>query len=117
MRQSGAEILAEQRGKTGASGSALASVKESLLQATTIDEVRQIITGKSSICCYYSIGDDESSTGSPGVAANTGRALLDGLAEKLRATLQIPQDDGIDLDAPLIDQGVDSLSAVTIGTW
>ncbi|WDK20925.1 beta-ketoacyl synthase domain-containing protein [Colletotrichum graminicola] len=41
----------------------------------------------------------------------------DGLAEKLRATLQITHEDGVKRDTPLIDQGVDSLSAVTIGTW
>lgn len=42
---------------------------------------------------------------------------LDGLADKLRTTLQITHEDGLKLDTPLIDQGVDSLSAVTIGTW
>ncbi|PMD41855.1 beta-ketoacyl synthase domain-containing protein [Hyaloscypha variabilis F] len=43
--------------------------------------------------------------------------VTEGLAEKLRTTLQIPREDSVNLNSPLIDQGVDSLSAVTIGTW
>ncbi|KAI6403654.1 putative PKS/NRPS-like protein biosynthetic cluster [Pyricularia oryzae] len=43
--------------------------------------------------------------------------IADGLSEKLRATLQINHEGGVKLDVALIDQGVDSLSAVTIGTW
>ncbi|KAK2008309.1 beta-ketoacyl synthase domain-containing protein [Colletotrichum eremochloae] len=43
--------------------------------------------------------------------------VADGLADKLRTTLQITHEDGVKQDAPLIDQGVDSLSAVTIGVW
>ncbi|KAI8627214.1 beta-ketoacyl synthase domain-containing protein [Xylariaceae sp. FL1651] len=78
-------ILSEQRGSISSSGNALESVKDRLLKAETIDEVRLVIT--------------------------------DGLAEKLRTTLQIPHEDSVDLVTPLIDQGVDSLSAVTIGTW
>jgi hypothetical protein len=39
------------------------------------------------------------------------------LCEKLRTALQIPVDDAIDTEIPLIDQGVDSLVAVAIRTW
>ena len=45
------------------------------------------------------------------------KSQTEGLAEKLRITLQIPGEDSVNLDSPLIDQGVDSLSAVIIGTW
>ena len=38
-------ILAEQRGKAGGTANSLESVKERLLKAVTIDEVRQIVTG------------------------------------------------------------------------
>ena len=38
-------ILAEQRGKAGGTANSLESVKEWLLKAVTIDEVRQIVTG------------------------------------------------------------------------
>ncbi|KAF6803240.1 beta-ketoacyl synthase domain-containing protein, partial [Colletotrichum musicola] len=78
-------ILSEKRGTSAGADSALASVKERLLEAVDMIEVRRIIA--------------------------------EGLAQKLRTTLQITHEDGVRLDTPLIDQGVDSLSAVTIGTW
>ncbi|KAI5274298.1 hypothetical protein E4T47_02663 [Aureobasidium subglaciale] len=43
--------------------------------------------------------------------------ILEGLSVKIRAALQIAASDELDLTSPLIDQGVDSLSAVIIGTW
>ncbi|GKT48775.1 lovastatin nonaketide synthase mokA [Colletotrichum spaethianum] len=43
--------------------------------------------------------------------------VIDGLCTKLRSTLQIAPEDVVDISSPLIDQGVDSLGAVTIGTW
>ncbi|GKU13396.1 unnamed protein product [Fusarium langsethiae] len=43
--------------------------------------------------------------------------VINGLSTKLRSTLQIPPEDTVDTMSPLIDQGVDSLGAVTIGTW
>ncbi|KAK2020720.1 beta-ketoacyl synthase domain-containing protein, partial [Colletotrichum zoysiae] len=49
--------------------------------------------------------------------AEARQVIADGLSEKLRATLQITHEDGVKPDVPLIDQGVDSLSAVTIGSW
>ncbi|KAF6837163.1 beta-ketoacyl synthase domain-containing protein [Colletotrichum plurivorum] len=78
-------ILSEKRGTSAGADTALASIKERLLEAVDMTEVRRIIA--------------------------------EGLAQKLRTTLQITHEDGVRLDTPLIDQGVDSLSAVTIGTW
>ncbi|KAI1422434.1 polyketide synthase [Xylaria sp. FL1777] len=43
--------------------------------------------------------------------------VANGLSLKLRSTLQIAAEDSINVTSPLIDQGVDSLGAVTIGTW
>jgi acyl carrier protein len=43
--------------------------------------------------------------------------MIDGLSIKIRGALQIAASDELDLTSPLIDQGVDSLSAVIIGTW
>ncbi|GAB1210906.1 hypothetical protein ATERTT37_000016 [Aspergillus terreus] len=68
----------------GAAGSK-GSVKEQLLQATNLDQVRQIV--------------------------------IDGLSAKLQVTLQIPDGESVHPTIPLIDQGVDSLGAVTVGTW
>lgn len=41
----------------------------------------------------------------------------DGLSEKMRGTLHIPADEKVNATAPLIDQGVDSLGAITVGSW
>ncbi|RYP35294.1 hypothetical protein DL767_003882 [Monosporascus sp. MG133] len=73
----------EKRDKT--SSGSKTSVKEQLLTATTLDEVRQII--------------------------------IDGLSEKLRGTLHLSAGERVDPTAPLIDQGVDSLGAITVASW
>lgn len=75
----------EQRNTDDGQSSSKTSAKELLLQAITMDEVRQII--------------------------------IDGLSEKMRGTLHIPKDEKVNVTAPLIDQGVDSLGAVTVATW
>ncbi|KAE8824524.1 hypothetical protein PTNB85_09288 [Pyrenophora teres f. teres] len=61
------------------------SVKEQLLVATTLDEVRQ--------------------------------AIIVGLCDRLRGTLHLADGEQIDPDSPLIDQGVDSLGAITVASW
>ncbi|OQE31496.1 hypothetical protein PENSTE_c001G10122 [Penicillium steckii] len=43
--------------------------------------------------------------------------ILEGISAKIRVALQVAASDDINLNSPLVDQGVDSLSAVTIGTW
>nr|XP_036578380.1 polyketide synthase [Colletotrichum truncatum]KAF6785623.1 polyketide synthase [Colletotrichum truncatum] len=73
----------EKRDKT--SSGLKTSIKEQLLTATGLEEVRQII--------------------------------IDGMCEKLRGTLHLPADEGVDPAAPLIDQGVDSLGAITVASW
>ena len=79
-------ILPEKRKDLdGANGAARVSVTEQLLNAETLDQVRETIA--------------------------------EALVDKLKTTLQIAREDSVDMDVPLIDQGVDSLSAVAIGTW
>lgn len=75
----------EQRDTDDGQSGSKKSVKELLLQATTMDEVRAII--------------------------------IDGLSDKMRGTLHIPKDEKVNATTPLIDQGVDSLGAVTVATW
>ncbi|KAG6012888.1 putative PKS/NRPS-like protein biosynthetic cluster [Claviceps pusilla] len=77
--------LQDHKATTGDSATSKGSVKERLLQATTLDQVSSVVR--------------------------------DGLSERLRSTLQIAAEDSVDVETPLIDQGVDSLGAVTIGTW
>ncbi|WQF82203.1 Putative Acyl transferase domain superfamily, Condensation domain, ancestral KRAB domain, thiolase [Colletotrichum destructivum] len=43
--------------------------------------------------------------------------VIDNLSAKLRVTLQIADGESLHPDVPLIDQGVDSLGAVTVGSW
>ncbi|OBT71831.1 Hybrid PKS-NRPS [Pseudogymnoascus sp. 05NY08] len=43
--------------------------------------------------------------------------ILEGVSAKIRGALQVAASDDLNLTSPLVDQGVDSLSAVTIGTW
>nr|XP_036581666.1 beta-ketoacyl synthase domain-containing protein [Colletotrichum truncatum]KAF6790109.1 beta-ketoacyl synthase domain-containing protein [Colletotrichum truncatum] len=43
--------------------------------------------------------------------------IIDGLSQKMRGILHIPTDEQVDATAPLIDQGVDSLGAITVGSW
>ncbi|RAH47735.1 putative polyketide synthase [Aspergillus brunneoviolaceus CBS 621.78] len=64
---------------------AVGSVKDQLLKAETMEDVRAII--------------------------------LDGLSGRIRGALQLTAADELNLTVPLIDQGVDSLSAVTVGSW
>lgn len=75
----------EQRDTDDGQSGSKKSVKELLLQATTMDEVRA--------------------------------AIIDGLSDKMRGTLHIPKDEQVNATTPLIDQGVDSLGAVTVATW
>ncbi|KAF1848288.1 putative polyketide synthase [Cucurbitaria berberidis CBS 394.84] len=77
--------LPDGKGRGGDATSSVGSVKDQLLKAVTIEEVRQIIT--------------------------------DGVSGKIRVALQVAADDPISITTPLIDEGVDSLSAVTIGAW
>ncbi|RYP45940.1 hypothetical protein DL768_007780 [Monosporascus sp. mg162] len=77
--------LKDQKANANDSTGSKRNIKEQLLKAASIEEVREIIT--------------------------------DGLSEKMRSTLQIAAEDSVDVTTALIDQGVDSLGAVTIGTW
>lgn len=43
--------------------------------------------------------------------------VIDNLSAKLSVTLQIAEGESLHPDVPLIDQGVDSLGAVTVGSW
>lgn len=43
--------------------------------------------------------------------------IIDGLSSRIRGALQLTTADELNLTKPLIDQGVDSLSAVTVGSW
>lgn len=43
--------------------------------------------------------------------------LKQAMMEKLRSTLQLPPEEFVDADTPLVDQGVDSLVAVSLRTW
>lgn len=59
-------------------------------------------------------------TGWPNSASQTNHSrspFTDSLSEKLRVALQIPAGETVHPTVPLIDQGVDSLGAVTVGTW
>ncbi|KXH63779.1 beta-ketoacyl synthase domain-containing protein [Colletotrichum salicis] len=75
----------ESRANTDGASGAKSSVKEQLLKARTLDEVRDII--------------------------------VDGLSQKMRGILHIPADEKVNATTPLIDQGVDSLGAITVGSW
>lgn len=78
-------MLQDRNSKSDDASASGGSVKDRLMVAQSLDEIRDIV--------------------------------VDGLSTKLRSTLQIPPEDAIDITSPLIDQGVDSLGAVTIGTW
>ncbi|POS76977.1 polyketide synthase [Diaporthe helianthi] len=43
--------------------------------------------------------------------------IIDGLSGRIRGALQLTAADELNLATPLIDQGVDSLSAVTVSSW
>jgi hybrid polyketide synthase/nonribosomal peptide synthetase ACE1 len=67
----------------------------------------------------------ESSLGGPvkdrlasaGTREDAERIIREATLEKLRIALQLPADDSIDSEVALIDQGVDSLVAVTLRSW
>ncbi|KAI6353338.1 hypothetical protein MCOR25_009023 [Pyricularia grisea] len=44
-------------------------------------------------------------------------AIIAGLSAKLRASLQLEGDEKLDPTVPLVDQGVDSLGAITVTQW
>ncbi|KAG5936300.1 Type I Iterative PKS [Claviceps sorghi] len=75
--------LQDHKATAGLPATSQGSVKERLMQATTLDQVSAIVR--------------------------------DGLSERLRRTLGIATEDNVDVETPLIDQGVDSIGAVTIG--
>lgn len=77
--------LSDRRVKGEDAAGATGSVKDRLLNAETVDQVRAII--------------------------------IDGLSSRIRGALQLTTADELNLTSPLIDQGVDSLSAVTVGSW
>ncbi|KAK7704174.1 hypothetical protein SLS64_008732 [Diaporthe eres] len=87
--------IPEGRASAGDSSGSKASVKDRLLKATTMDEVRDIVIDPLTIVLFGT----------------------DGLSEKMRGTLHIPADEKVNATAPLIDQGVDSLGAITVGSW
>ncbi|KAJ4181992.1 hypothetical protein NW755_010680 [Fusarium falciforme] len=43
--------------------------------------------------------------------------IIEGVSGRIRGALQLTPADELSLTVPLIDQGVDSLSAVTVGSW
>lgn len=77
--------LSDRRAKNEDAAGATGSVKDQLLKAETVDDVRRII--------------------------------IEGLSGRIRGALQMTPADELNLATPLIDQGVDSLSAVTVGSW
>ncbi|KAF3799136.1 Lovastatin nonaketide synthase [Colletotrichum gloeosporioides] len=93
-------VIREQRKDSTAGGGDKGSVKEQLQQAMTLGQLL------------------------PSVPFGFGfweriklMSLLDNLSAKLRVTLQIPDGEDRHPDVPLMDQGVDSLGAGTIGSW
>ncbi|ETS80412.1 hypothetical protein PFICI_07941 [Pestalotiopsis fici W106-1] len=77
--------LSDRRAKGSNAADAVGSVKDQLLKADSISQVRSIIT--------------------------------DGLCSRIRGALQLTEADDLSLTTPLIDQGIDSLSAVTVASW
>lgn len=77
--------LSDRRVKDENAAGAAGSVKDQLLKAETMNQVRAII--------------------------------IDGLSGRIRGALQLTPADELNLTTPLIDQGVDSLSAGTVGSW
>ncbi|RYO81441.1 hypothetical protein DL762_007113 [Monosporascus cannonballus] len=75
----------ESRGNVGDSSGSEMSVRDLLLQATTMEEVRQ--------------------------------AISDSLSQKMRGVLHIPPEESVNATAPLLDQGIDSLGAITVASW
>ncbi|XP_044718107.1 polyketide synthase dehydratase domain-containing protein [Hirsutella rhossiliensis] len=77
--------LSDRKARGDDAAGAAGSIKDRLLQADGIQEVREII--------------------------------IDGLSSRICGALQLASADELNLITPLIDLGVDSLSAVTIGSW
>lgn len=89
----------------GGSGSK-SSVKELLLKAVDLEEVRDII-----------IGMKQHSPPGYFLFKRLLTLCTDGLSQKMRGILHIPADEMVNATAPLTDQGVDSLGAITVGSW
>ncbi|OAP54232.1 hypothetical protein AYL99_11333 [Fonsecaea erecta] len=77
--------LSDRRSTGNEATGAVASLKEQLSKAETLEQVRDIV--------------------------------LEGVASRIRGALLLASADELNLTAPLIDQGVDSLSAVTVASW
>ncbi len=77
--------LSDRHTKSEDVGGATGSIKDQLIRAETMDQVRAIIT--------------------------------EGLSGRVRGALQLAPTGELNLTIPLIDQGVDSLSAVTVSSW
>lgn len=77
--------LSDRRTKVEETSGAVGSVKDQLLGAENMEQVREII--------------------------------VKSLSDRIRMALQLTAADELNVLSPLIDQGVDSLSAVTIGSW
>lgn len=77
--------LSDRSAKGNNAADAVGSVKDQLLKADSMGQVRSIIT--------------------------------DGLCVRIRGALQLTAADELSLTTPLIDQGIDSLSAVTVASW
>lgn len=77
--------LSDRSVKGNNAADAVGSVKDQLLKADSMGQVRSIIT--------------------------------DGLCVRIRGALQLTAADELSLTNPLIDQGIDSLSAVTVASW
>ncbi|EFQ36481.1 beta-ketoacyl synthase domain-containing protein [Colletotrichum graminicola M1.001] len=44
-------------------------------------------------------------------------AIIEGLSDKMRGVLHIPPEESVNAAAPLLDQGIDSLGAITVASW
>ncbi|KAK1974431.1 beta-ketoacyl synthase domain-containing protein [Colletotrichum cereale] len=44
-------------------------------------------------------------------------AISESLSDKMRGVLHIPPEEGVNAAAPLLDQGIDSLGAITVASW
>lgn len=84
------------------------SVREKLMLAADIDGAFEVLKGMcNDIACCTLLP----------VSMLTINNYIDALAAKLRSIMRLPSTEPVDEDVPLIDQGVDSLVAVTLRTW
>ncbi|KAF5026791.1 hypothetical protein F66182_1075 [Fusarium sp. NRRL 66182] len=44
-------------------------------------------------------------------------AISESLSDKIRGVLHVPQEENVNAAAPLLDQGIDSLGAITVASW